>query len=758
MFTVHTTTPAASVLDVPANGVQAWMDDNHDMLLGNHDVLDYSSFSDDSHSPVLSLQSYSPQQLSPDLDAYAFSDFESLVTSSSAAASSALMQPASVMAFQPTANQVVTPADARPSASETARQAALLHAYLTSQDELYRAQLQLQQQQQQQQQQQHQKQQWNNLPVLTSQDKEQKHRVEIIDKEQEKQKQQQLEKNLAQKADAENLARYLAQMQKIKEEESSADERPHTPRDEAMDLADISAEPVFCPSSPLTISSSSERSPSPEAVSIAQQDTGATAQSTANGDNAANANTQTTNKPSRQLVCFNCQVTQTPLWRRTPDRKHSLCNACGLYYKQYGAHRPLNVRHKLSSVLIDPRLAALPYARPSTQNTRGSSPSSESDSEEMNTLPELAKFYADALLRPTAAKKTTPPLMTAKQGIACANCSQTQTPLWRKNDAGEPICNACGLYAKLHNRARPVTMRKTKITRRRRDWGGNLAHQAKAQAHALALFHAQVQAQIEAQMKNNSNKEMLDITLPSSWSFENEDDCEMTMAKSMRRRLRKINGHGRHTAFSDSEEEPPQPQSQPQPQPQSQPEAQPQPQLPPQTQTQTPSSTQSQVQSPKLQPKPQPRLLAPAPLAPIQPQLHVRPLASALPLSPVQSRPPTLAPAQAQAPAPRPQTQREVVVVEDDEEEEIQEQTPSQQQQQQQHQQQQQQQQQTVAQKLAGNLIMDENKFADIVKQMNAHQMNRFLSILETRCGVLRNRILACTEGSNQSSSFDNLF
>ncbi|KAI8359457.1 GATA zinc finger-domain-containing protein, partial [Mortierella sp. GBAus27b] len=115
---------------------------------------------------------------------------------------------------------------------------------------------------------------------------------------------------------------------------------------------------------------------------------------------------------SRQLICFNCQVTQTPLWRRTPDRKHSLCNACGLYYKQYGAHRPLNVRHKLSS--------------------------------------------------------TSPPLMTAKQGIACANCSQTQTPLWRKNDAGEPICNACGLYAKLHNRARPVTMRKSKITRRRR--------------------------------------------------------------------------------------------------------------------------------------------------------------------------------------------------------------------------------------------------------------------------------------------------
>ncbi|KAI8897414.1 hypothetical protein BC833DRAFT_505880, partial [Globomyces pollinis-pini] len=44
---------------------------------------------------------------------------------------------------------------------------------------------------------------------------------------------------------------------------------------------------------------------------------------------------------SRNLTCFNCKTNKTPLWRRTEDRKHNLCNACGLYYKQYKTHRPI---------------------------------------------------------------------------------------------------------------------------------------------------------------------------------------------------------------------------------------------------------------------------------------------------------------------------------------------------------------------------------------------------------------------------------
>ncbi|KAJ3249351.1 hypothetical protein HDU78_003136 [Chytriomyces hyalinus] len=43
---------------------------------------------------------------------------------------------------------------------------------------------------------------------------------------------------------------------------------------------------------------------------------------------------------NRNLVCFNCAATTTPLWRRTEDKQHNLCNACGLYFKQYKTNRP----------------------------------------------------------------------------------------------------------------------------------------------------------------------------------------------------------------------------------------------------------------------------------------------------------------------------------------------------------------------------------------------------------------------------------
>lgn len=47
--------------------------------------------------------------------------------------------------------------------------------------------------------------------------------------------------------------------------------------------------------------------------------------------------------------------------------------------------------------------------------------------------------------------------------MSCSNCHTDKTSLWRRNSMGEPVCNACGLYYKLHGVNRPLAMKKDSI-------------------------------------------------------------------------------------------------------------------------------------------------------------------------------------------------------------------------------------------------------------------------------------------------------
>ncbi|KAF8978155.1 hypothetical protein BGZ46_006769 [Entomortierella lignicola] len=554
---------------------------------------------------------------------------------------SALYPPADLQLFQTSTSpsyQTNIPSQAD---NETARHAEMLHTYLTTNTQT-------------------QQQQWmfppvNQVNIQTLQD-----RFELV-KELEERQSAETAKQMIRQADAQRPAQCLAQVQQEVKVESASE-------------ASMEYDTVSVPQSP--VSSSSSSSPEMSDKSLPGSPTFMERSIDGSGPLESNVTKSgSSNKSLRRLECFNCKVTQTPLWRRTPDRMHSLCNACGLYFKQYGAHRPLNVRYKLPTLLADVRLSTLPYARPSAPSSRGSSPmpsspvsnsvsspssssaqdsssSSDSDSDsgssnKNNSLTSaLTKIYVEALIPAAPAQRTSPPLMIAKQGIQCANCSQTQTPLWRKNDAGEPICNACGLYAKLHHRDRPVTMRKSKITRRRRDWGGNLAHQAQAQAQALALAHAQAQVNGEAFIQlpqlDQENKGIEDEVANSDEQLSVVESIDTEMIHS----TGALGCSQSSMNSSDSEED------------------------------FLPENLQPQQEA-------------------------------------------DFALSSAPAPAPAPAA---------------------------------------ILQSLSNNLIMDDTKFKDLIGQMNARQMNKFLSILETRCGLLRERLLSTTEPASAQSDLDMFF
>ncbi|CAD5234453.1 unnamed protein product [Bursaphelenchus xylophilus] len=65
-------------------------------------------------------------------------------------------------------------------------------------------------------------------------------------------------------------------------------------------------------------------------------------------------------------------------------------------------------------------------------------------------------------------QKKPPQVSQRRQGLVCTNCKGSSTTLWRRNHKGEPVCNACGLYYKLHQVDRPLSMKKEGVQTRKR--------------------------------------------------------------------------------------------------------------------------------------------------------------------------------------------------------------------------------------------------------------------------------------------------
>lgn len=102
-------------------------------------------------------------------------------------------------------------------------------------------------------------------------------------------------------------------------------------------------------------------------------------------------------------------------------------------------------------------------SQPRKSNLTSSLQSQHRALSQLNELGRLGELNGPREAEPKPGKK---PATPKPKHTECFNCHTLKTPLWRKDPSGETLCNACGLFYKLHGTTRPLSL-KTDVIKKR---------------------------------------------------------------------------------------------------------------------------------------------------------------------------------------------------------------------------------------------------------------------------------------------------